>query len=150
MHSRLLSFVSDFERALLADDPAPDDGSWQNERAVNYRTGLARLQLVVRLPGGQRKKRGAVFLQGFELAEGVSCLKAQLSWTGSEGTTTHSIFAKPGCNWKSEARKLAANWMAGAPLPVVELAAETTGHDTSATSAVEAAETVEPAEVAAV
>ena len=45
MHSRLLSFLSDFERALLADDPSPDEGKWQNERAVNYRSGLARVQL---------------------------------------------------------------------------------------------------------
>ena len=55
MHSRLLSFISDFERALLADDPSPDEGTWQNERAVNYRTGLARVQLVVLMPDGQRK-----------------------------------------------------------------------------------------------
>jgi hypothetical protein len=115
MHSRLLSFISDFERALQADDPSPDDGSWQNERAVNYRTGLARVQLGVRLPGGQRKPRGTVLIQGFRLADGVCCLKAQLSWTGAETTGTHSIFSKPGCNWKTEARKLAAQWMAGAP-----------------------------------
>ena len=115
MHSRLLSFISDFERALLADDPSPDDGTWQNERAVNYRTGLARVQLVVRLPDGQRKARGTVLVQGFRLADGVGCLKAQLSWTGTETTANHSIFSKPGCNWKSEARKLAANWMAGVP-----------------------------------
>ena len=118
MHSRLLSFISDFERALLADDPSPDEGTWQNERAVNYRTGLARVQLVVRLPDGQSKPRGAVLVQGFRLADGVGCLKAQLSWTGTETTANHSIFSKPGCNWKSEARKLAANWMAGVPAAV--------------------------------
>ena len=117
MHSRLLSFISDFERALLADDPSPDEGAWQNERAVNYRTGLARVQLVVLLPDGQRKARGTVLVQGFRLADGVGCLKAQLSWSGTETTVNHSIFSKPGCNWKSEARKLAANWMAGVPAP---------------------------------
>ncbi len=115
MHSRLLSFISDFERALLADDPSPDEGSWKNERAVNYKTGLARVQLAVLLPDGQTKARGAVLVQGFRLADGVSCLKAQLSWAGSEATRTHSIFSKPGSNWKSEARRLAANWMAGVP-----------------------------------
>ena len=115
MHSRLLSFISDFERALLADDPSPDEGTWQNERAVNYRTGLARVQLVVRLADGQRKERGTVLVQGFRLADGVGCLKAQLGWAGTETTVNHSIFSKPGCNWKSEARKLAANWMAGVP-----------------------------------
>jgi len=127
MHSRLLSFISDFERALLADDPSPDEGTWKNERAVNYRTGLARVQLAVRLPDGQLKPRGTVLVQGFRLADGVGCIKAQLSWTGTEATATHSIFSKPGCNWKSEARKLAANWMAGVPAPVenpVEIPAE--------------------------
>ena len=118
MHSRLLSFISDFERALLADDPSPDEGTWLNERAVNYRTGLARVQLVVRLPDGQRKPRGTVLVQGFRLADGVGCLKAQLSWAGTETIGIHSIFSKPGCNWKSEARKLAANWMAGVPAAV--------------------------------
>jgi hypothetical protein len=123
MHSRLLSFLSDFERALLADDPSPDEGTWQNERAVNYRSGLARVQLGVRLPDGRRQIRGSVLLQGFKLADGAACLKALISWQGSEATATHAIFSKPGCDWKSEARRLAANWMAGPPanaVPVVE------------------------------
>jgi hypothetical protein len=120
MHSRLLSFISDFERALLADDPSPDEGTWQNERAVNYRTGLARVNLGVRLPDGRRKARGIVLVQGFRLADGVGCIKAQLSWEGSATTASHAIFSKPGCNWKSEARKLAANWMAGVPAAPTE------------------------------
>lgn len=115
MHSRLLSFLSDFERALLADDPSPEEGSWQAERAVNYRTGLARLQLAVRLPDGQRKPRGSVLVQGFRLADGSGALKAQCAWAGCELTTTHAIFSKPGSNWQTEARRLAAQWMAGPP-----------------------------------
>lgn len=119
MHSRLLSFLSDFERSLLADDPSPDEGSWQNERSVNYRTGLARVLLVVRTGTGERKERGAVLLQGFKLADGTGCLKAQLTWTGSESTTIKSIFTKPGCDWRGEARRLASSWQAGPPaMPV--------------------------------
>ena len=123
MHSRLLSLLSDFERALLADDPSPDEGSWQNERAVNYRSGLARVQLGVRQPDGVRKIRGNVLLQGFKLADGASCLKAQIGWTGSESTATHAIFSKPGCDWRSEARRLAAQWMAGPPASAATVAA---------------------------
>lgn len=119
MHSRLLSFLSDFERALLCDDPSPDDGTWQTERAVNYQTGLARVQLSVKMPDGTKRARGGVFLQGFKLADGAACLKAQLAWTGTDMTATHSIFSKPGSDWKSEARKLASYWMAGAPAPLV-------------------------------
>ena len=123
MHSRLLSFLSDFERALLADDPSPDEGKWQNERAVNYRSGLARVQLGVRLPDGRRQIRGAVLLQGFNLADGAACLKALISWQGSDATANHAIFSKPGCDWKSEARRLAANWMAGPPANAVPVTA---------------------------
>jgi hypothetical protein len=125
MHSRLLSFLSDFERALLADDPSPEEGSWQAERAVNYRSGLARLQLAVRLPDGQQKPRGTLLVQGFRLADGSKCLKAQCNWTGSELVTTHAIFSKPGCNWRTEARRLAALWMGGPPAvaPTAELPA---------------------------
>ncbi len=119
MHSRLLSFLSDFERALLADDPTPDDGAWETERAVNYRNGLARLQLTVRVSGSPQKPRGAVLLQGFKLADGAACLKLQFSWAGTETTATHAIFAKPGCDWRSEARRLAAQWMAGPPASAV-------------------------------
>jgi hypothetical protein len=125
MHSRLLSFLSDFERALLADDPSPEEGSWQNERAVNYRAGLARVQLGVKMPDGLRKIRGGVMLQGFKLADGAACLKAQLSWTGSEGIINKSIFAKPGCDWKTEARRVAATWMAGPPAVALPPSIET-------------------------
>ena len=115
MHSRLLTFLSNFERALIADDPTPDDGVWETERTVNYRSGLARLQLLVRVAGLPRKSRGSVLLQGFKLADGAACLKLQFSWAENEQTATHAIFAKPGCDWKSEARRLAAQWMAGPP-----------------------------------
>lgn len=119
MHSSLLSFLSDFERSLAADEPTPDDGVWETERVVNYRTGLARLQLAARVTGQPRKPRGAVLLQGFKLADGSACLKAQFSWAGTESTATHTLFAKPGCDWKSEARRLAAHWLAGPPAGAV-------------------------------
>lgn len=123
MHSRLLSFLSDFERAIQADDPSPDDGAWQASRAVNYRSGLARLQLCVRLPDNGLKQRGTVLVQSYKLADGSACLKAQLAWAGSDMTAQHSIFAKPGCDWKTEARRLAAKWMVGPPA-IVSIAVE--------------------------
>lgn len=119
MHSRLLSFLSDFERAILADDPSPDEGTWQSARTVNYLNGLARLQLSVLRPDKTLHPRGSVHLQSYCLADGSSCLKAQLAWSGTETTTFHSFFEKPGCNWKSEARRLAALWLAGPPAPAV-------------------------------
>jgi hypothetical protein len=135
MHSRLLSFLSDFERALLADDPSPDEGTWQNERAVNYRSGLARVQLGVRLPDGRRQIRGSVLLQGFRLADGAACLKALISWQGSDATATHAIFSKPGCDWKSEARRLASNWMAGPPANAIPAVATAEVHEEAVATA---------------
>ena len=124
MHYRLISFLSDFERALMADDPSPDDGTWQTSRTVNYRNGLARLQLSVRLPDGANKPRGSVLLQSYNLADGSACLKAHLTWSGSEMNSIHSIFTKPGNDWKTEARRLAAQWMAGPPAAPVAAAVE--------------------------
>ncbi|MCM2273316.1 MAG: hypothetical protein NDI75_00765 [Candidatus Didemnitutus sp.] len=116
MHHRLLSFLTDFERSLAADDPAPDGGTWETSRMVNYHLGLARLDLQVRV-GELPSSRGQVLVQGYQLADGTPCLKATLSWTGTERTTEHAIYAKPEVNWTSEARKIAAQWMAGAPAP---------------------------------
>jgi hypothetical protein len=108
MHTRLLSFLSDLERALAADDPAPLDGAWETTRTVNYHLGLARLSLNVRT-------RGQVLLQSYQLADGTPCLKAALSWTGTENGAARAIYSKPDINWTSEARKVAAEWMAGIP-----------------------------------
>ena len=116
MPSRLLSFLSDLERAIAADDPSPSDGSWENARSVNYHLGLARLLLSVRLPeGGKSEPRGSILLQGYVLADGSPCLKAALSWTGSDRNTVRSVFTRPDVDWTREARKIAAEWMGGPP-----------------------------------
>lgn len=130
MHTRLLSFLSDIERALAADDPSPEDGTWETSRSVNYHQGLARLTLGVRTATGL-KPRGSVLLQGYQLADGTPCLKAALSWYGTETGAVRAIFSKPDLDWTREARKVAAEWMAGPPA------------DTAAS------EVAEPAELAA-
>ncbi|HYC71883.1 MAG TPA: hypothetical protein VEB66_11790 [Opitutaceae bacterium] len=123
MHTRLLSFLSDLERAIAADDPAPDGGAWDANRTVNYQLGLARLALAVRAAGGPRALRGAVLVQSFLLADGTPCLKARFSWRSTEATVTHAIYAKPDTDWVREARRLAAEWLAGPPAtaPVASL-----------------------------
>jgi hypothetical protein len=116
----MLSFLSDVERALAADDPAPDDGSWETFRTVNYHLGLARLTLAVR-KSNDVTPRGTVLLQGYQLADGTPCLKASLTWHGSESNVVRAIYSKPEINWTSEARKVAAEWMAGPPATVPAL-----------------------------
>ncbi|HVU15762.1 MAG TPA: hypothetical protein VHD32_02470 [Candidatus Didemnitutus sp.] len=115
MHTRLLSFLTDVEKALAADDPAPSEGSWDNARTINYHLGLARLTLGVRLPAGSTEVRGTVLLQCYKLADGTPCLKAALTWTANPATVIRSIYSKPDVNWTSEARKIGAEWMAGPP-----------------------------------
>lgn len=114
MQTRLLSFLSDIERALATDDPNPDEGTWEVTRTVNYNLGLARLVLGVRKTEGL-KPRGAILLQGYQLADGTPCLKAALSWIASEHNPVHAVFSKSETNWTSEARKIGAEWMAGPP-----------------------------------
>lgn len=115
MLPRLLCFLSDIERALAADDPAPADGRWDNARTVNYSLDLARLCLNARLGDDTLQPRGIILLQGYTLADGTSCLKAALTWAGSGVETIQSIYTKPGINWTSEARRVAALWLGGAP-----------------------------------
>ena len=115
MSNRLLSFLSDFERSLEADQPSSSEGAWECSRMVNYRMGLARLELGMRPEGGKLQPKGTILLQGYNLADETQCLKAELSWTGVQGSVVRSIFSKPDVNWTSEARKVAAEWMGGPP-----------------------------------
>ena len=127
MHPRLLSFLCDIERALAADDPAPADGSWATSRTVNYHLGLARLTLGVRpAEDGPIGPRGTILLQSYQLADGSPCLKAALSWHGSNSGAVHAIYAKPEVNWTGEARKIAAAWLAGPPTAAIAPLAEST------------------------
>lgn len=136
MHTRLLSFLSDFECSLAADDPSPSDGTWETTRTVNYNQGLARLVLGVRLPDKNLESRGTILLQSYLLADESTCLKAILTWTGSENKMARSIYSKPETNWTSEARKVAAEWMAGPPAKVDTAVAESGSLNTSIAAAV--------------
>jgi hypothetical protein len=120
MHIRLLSFLTDVEKAMAADDPSPSDGSWDTVRTINYHLGLARLSLGVRPATGKTEQRGVILLQSYHLADGTPCLKAALSWNASTSTVVRSIYSKPDVNWTSEARKVAAEWLAGPPPAVSE------------------------------
>ena len=57
--------------------------------------------------------RGAILLQNFTLADGSQCLKANLSWQGTENTAVYAIYAKPGLNWTLEASQIAIKWIDG-------------------------------------
>lgn len=113
MSSRLLSLLTDIERALLANAPAPEGGTWDTLRLVNFRQGLARLTLAVRSPSRVTSATGSILLQGFTLADGSVCLKANLSWQGTDRSAICAVYSKPGTNWRDEARQIADKWLGG-------------------------------------
>lgn len=108
---RLLSFLSDVEKALLAESPALDGGAWDTTRMVNFHHGLARLTLTPR--AGNEFSAGTIFLQAFTLADGSLCLKASLNWRGSDSFPVLAVYSTPQLNWKLEASRIASTWLEG-------------------------------------
>ena len=113
MPTRLLSLLSDIEQAMKANDPSPDGGTWENLRIINYNQGLARQTIAVRSTAGVTAPRGTILLQGYVLADGSQCVKANLSWQGIENATVYAIYAKPDTRWNSEASQIAIKWLDG-------------------------------------
>lgn len=112
---RLLSFISDIERALIAESPVVEGGAWESSRMVNFHHGLARLTLTAR-PGVQLTSTGGtIFVQAFTLADGSLCLRASLNWRGSDALPIISVYSTPTLNWKLEASRIALAWMEGPP-----------------------------------
>jgi hypothetical protein len=115
MSNRLLSLLTEIEHAVLAAEAAPAGGRWQTQRLINFNQGLARLTLAVEAEADLAETRGAILLQSFTLADGSLCLKANLSWTGTEHTSAYSIYAKPAIDWRNEASQIALKWLEGKP-----------------------------------
>lgn len=117
---RLLSFLSEIEKALIAESPVIDGGAWEASRMVNFHQGLARLNLTPRpeneFPGG------AIFVQAFQLSDGSQSLKVSLSWQGSEVFPVLCVYSTPRLNWKLEASRIASTWLEG-PSSVAAMAA---------------------------
>lgn len=111
---RLLSFLSDIERAIRLEANADEGSIWNTARIVNFKTGLARLTLVSRdVDSGMPE--GTILAQHFKLANGSFCLKASLSWQGSDRGTILSVYDTPTLNWKLEATRIGTAWLAGPP-----------------------------------
>ncbi len=115
MSTRLLSFLTDIEKALAKESAANMGPSWDGHRIVNYRTGLARLTLAPAAGSDATVVGGSALIQSFNLADGSVCLKVVLGWTGSPVTVSLAVYAKPQVDWAREARQIAATWLAGPP-----------------------------------
>jgi hypothetical protein len=114
MATRLLSFLTDIEKSLLAELGMLEGPPWETSRTVSYHQGLARMTLAQRSATGVEPK-GGIFLQSFVLADGSQCLKASLSWLDSTATQVISVYAKPQVNWRMEAATIANAWISGPP-----------------------------------
>lgn len=112
---RLLSFLSEIERAIATAAPAVDGLAWHTTRMVNFQQGIARLTLAATRAAHDGANDGAVFLQAFALADGTVCLKASLTWKGSDAFPAISVYTTPTVDWKQEARRVAAAWLEGPP-----------------------------------
>ena len=105
---RPLSFLSDVEDSIRRLNPGALSGN--TSRAIDFRQGLARLEL--------NNRGDAVAVQCFELADGRDCLKAIIHWAGSRETREVSVYPNEvnrGTIWKQSAARLAEIWLAGAP-----------------------------------
>jgi len=114
---RLLSFLSDIEKAVVAESPAVEGGAWEATRMMNFDQGLGRLTLAPRPNSELPFPGGAIFLQAFALADGSQCLKATLSWSGSSVTHAVPVYSTPTLNWKLEASRIASTWLEGPVAP---------------------------------
>ena len=118
---RLLSFLTEIERAIRLETNADETSIWDTARIVNFKTGLARLTLAVR-ETDSGMPHGSVLVQHFALANGSFCLKASLTWDGTEANTVVSVYDTPLLNWKLEAVRIASTWLAGPPAEATSVA----------------------------
>ncbi len=122
MSSRLLSSLNDIEQALLKQSSADMGPTWTTSRMVNYHHGLARMTLTPPAGADPDQMRGAIFLQSYVLADGALSFKASLNWQGCESFPVISVYAKPGVDWRAEAGRIAAAWLAGPPPALLSMA----------------------------
>jgi hypothetical protein len=115
MATRLLSFLSDIESALLKQSAADMGPAWTSVRIVNYHEGLARMTLIPPTDSEEPVLGGTIVLQNFLLADGSLCVKANLAWTGSKVSPVVAVYSKPRLDWNAEAAQIARTWRSGPP-----------------------------------
>jgi len=128
MSNRLLTLLTRIERAVIANDPNPEGGTWETQRLINFHQGLARLTLSIHTATGATSVQGIVLLQDFALADGTQCVKASMSWEGVEKNSVYSIYSKPTLDWNREAAQIGSQWLDG-HMAALEAKAAMTSHN---------------------
>lgn len=118
---QLLSFLTEIGDALIKQSVSDMGPTWDITRMVNYHHGLGRMTLTPPAGADETQMRGTIFLQTYRLADGSLCLKANLSWHGSERLSSLTVFTKPGLKWRAETAQIASTWLAGPPVPCVTI-----------------------------
>jgi hypothetical protein len=113
MSNRLLSLLTEIERVLISEHSPADGGKWDTLRLMNFNQGLARLTISVQSAQRITAARGIILLQHFTLADDTQCLKANLSWNGTEKTSSYAVYSKPSVDWNREAAQIAGKWIDG-------------------------------------
>ncbi len=124
---RLLSFLTDIERAILMEANAAENSVWDSARMVNFQTGIARLTLTLRADAEPGMPQGVIVVQHFGLADGSFCLKAHLTWQGSNSPVVVSVYDTPTLNWKIESARIASTWLNGPPAEAANTSSEAAG-----------------------
>ena len=115
MSTRLLSFLTGIERALLQDSGATPAAKWSSQRSVNFKDGLARVILTPSAGSEASAGGGSILLQSVLLGDGTTCLRATLGWQRSPATKLVAVHAKPNLDWAAEAHQIADAWLSGPP-----------------------------------
>jgi hypothetical protein len=113
MPMRLLSFLTEIERAIVAESSGVEASGWTSKRMMNFHRGLARLTLQSRPESQLTSTAGSVFLQAFTLADGSTCLKATLGWGGHDNFADVAVYSTPTTDWKLEASRVGSAWLNG-------------------------------------
>lgn len=119
---RLLSFISEIEKVLVANSPTADGPGWATLRVVNFGCRLARLSLVARASGGIPAAGAALVVQALQLADGTRCLKATIDWPEGARSRSFLLYGHPEIDWPGEAARLAAVMLDG-PAPAASVRA---------------------------
>lgn len=116
---QLLSLLTEIGDTLIKQSVSDMGPTWETTRMVNYHHGLGRMTLTPPAGADPAQMRGTIFLQSYKLADGSLCLKANLSWHGSDQCVPLTVFSKPSLKWRTAIGQIASSWLAGPPSPVV-------------------------------
>ncbi|HEX2855054.1 MAG TPA: hypothetical protein VHO24_17600 [Opitutaceae bacterium] len=116
MATHLVSLLGDVEQALMEASAIRWGAAWNLGRALSEAHLVGRITLTPAAGAAPSQTRGAIFLQGEALPDGLMRFKASFHWHGSEAFPSVPVGSNSNAmGWKTEAARIAALWLAGPP-----------------------------------